>query len=256
MVRCCAATRTGDSKLGGYLDDYAFLAAGLLDAFEATFETSCFDLARQLMRSLLQDFWDDDNGGFFFTGARHEALIDRVKSGTDQAIPSGTAVATRNLLRLYAHTGDADFLHRAERVLRLYRRHMEQQPFGYGSLVGVCIDYLNKPQEIVLIGDPEAPDTQAMLAAVQRCYVPHKTVMQIDPHRVEAGLAALPLLRDVLAGKTQVGRPCHGLRVPRLHLLAAGHPAGRAGGPAQAFLLSAAAALSSSRCRFPPSCRA
>ena len=81
---------------------------------------------------------------------------------------------------------------------------MEQQPFGYGSLVGVCIDYLNKPQEIVLIGDPEAPDTQAMLGAVQRCYVPYKTVMQIDPQRVEAGLAALPLLRDVLAGKTQV----------------------------------------------------
>ena len=196
--------KDGHSKLGGYLDDYAFLAAALLDAFEVTFEPSCFDLARELMGSLLQDFWDDDNGGFFFTGARHEALIDRVKSGTDQAIPSGTAVATRNLLRLYAHTGDTDCLHRAERVLRLYRRHMEQQPFGYGSLVGVCIDYLNKPQEIVLIGDPEAPDTQAMLAAVQRCYVPYKTVMQIDPQRVEAGLSALPLLREVLAGKTQV----------------------------------------------------
>ena len=196
--------KDGHSKLGGYLDDYAFLAAALLDAFEATFEASYFELARQLTARLLQDFWDDDSGGFFFTGAGHETLIDRVKSGTDQAIPSGTAVATRNLLRLYAHTGDADYLQRAERVLRLYRRHMEQQPFGYGSLVGVCIDYLNKPQEIVLIGDPEAPDTKAMLAAVQRCYVPYKTVMQIDPQRVEAGLAALPLLRDVLAGKTQV----------------------------------------------------
>ena len=196
--------KDGQSKLGGYLDDYAFLAAALLDAFEATFEASYFDLARQLTTRLLQDFWDDDNGGFFFTGARHETLIDRVKSGTDQAIPSGTAVATRNLLRLYAHTGDADYLQRAERVLRLYRRHTEQQPFGYGSLVGVCIDYLNKPQEIVLIGDPEAPDTKAMLAAVQRCYVPYKTLIRIDPQRVEAGLAGLPLLHEVLAGKTQV----------------------------------------------------
>ena len=196
--------KDGHSKLGGYLDDYAFLAAALLDAFEATFEASYFDLARQLTARLLQDFWDDDSGGFFFTGAGHETLIDRVKSGTDQAIPSGTAVATRNLLRLYAHTGDADYLHRAERVLRLYRRHMEQHPFGYGSLVGVCIDYLNKPQEIVLIGDPEAPDTKAMLAAVQRCYVPYKTLIRIDPQRVEAGLAGLPLLHEVLAGKTQV----------------------------------------------------
>ena len=197
--------KDGQSKLAGYLDDYAFFAGALLDAFEVTFESSYFDLARQLTDTLLLDFWDDVNGGFFFTGRRHETLIDRVKSGTDQAIPSGTAVATRNLLRLYAHTGEADYLHRAERVLRLYRQHMEQQPFGYGSLVGVCVDYLNKPQEIVLIGRPDAPDTRELLDAVRRTYVPHKTLIQIDPQHVEPALAALPLLRDVLAGKTQVG---------------------------------------------------
>ena len=60
--------KDGQSKLAGYLDDYAFLAAALLDAFEATFEPSYFDLARQLTATLLGDFWDDVNGGFFFTG--------------------------------------------------------------------------------------------------------------------------------------------------------------------------------------------
>ena len=197
--------KDGQSKLAGYLDDYAFFAGALLDAFEVTFEPSYFDLARQLTDTLLLDFWDDANGGFFFTGRRHETLIDRVKSGTDQAIPSGTAVATRNLLRLYAHTGEADYLHRAERVLRLYRQHMEQQPFGYGSLVGVSIDYLIKPQEIVLIGEPDAADTGDMLDTVYRSYVPYKTLIQIDPQHVESAVAALPLLRDVLAGKSQVG---------------------------------------------------
>ena len=196
--------KDGQSKLAGYLDDYAFFAAALLDAFEVTFEPSYLDLARQLMATLVLDFWDEVNGGFYFTGARHERLIDRVKSGTDQALPSGTAVATRNLLRLYAHTGEADYLHKAERVLRLYRQQMEQHPFGYGSLVGVCIDYFRRPQEIVLIGSPDAADTKEMLAAVHQSYVPHKTLIQIDPSRAEASLAALPLLRDVLAGKTQV----------------------------------------------------
>ena len=196
--------KDGQSKLAGYLDDYAFFAGALLDAFEVTFESSYFDLARQLTDTLLLDFWDDVNGGFFFTGRRHETLIDRVKSGTDQAIPSGTAVATRNLLRLYAHSGETDYLDRAERVLRLYRQHMEQQPFGYGSLVGVCVDYLNRPQEIVLIGKPDAPDTRDMLDTVYRSYVPYKTLIQIDPQHVESAVAALPLLGDVLAGKSQV----------------------------------------------------
>jgi uncharacterized protein YyaL (SSP411 family) len=196
--------KDGQSKLAGYLDDYAFLAAALLDAFEATFEPSYFDLARQLTATLLGDFWDEANGGFFFTGRNHETLIDRVKSATDQAIPSGTAIATRNLLRLYAHTGESDYLQRAESVLRLYRQHMEQQPFGYGSLLSVCADYLQKPQEIVLIGTPGAPDTQVLLATLHRTYVPHKTLVLIDPQRADAALDALPLLRDVLAGKTQV----------------------------------------------------
>ena len=196
--------KDGQSKLAGYLDDYAFFAAALLDAFEATFEPSYFALARQLTDTLLRDFWDDVNGGFFFTGKQHEELIERVKSGMDQAIPSGTAVATRNLLRLYAHTGAEDYLHRAEHVLRLYRQHMGQQPFGYGSLVGVCIDYLEKPQQIVLIGSPDAADTKEMVAALHRSYVPHKTLIQIDPQSAESALASLPLLREVLAGKTQV----------------------------------------------------
>ena len=207
MVRDGALLRShkdGQSRLAGYLDDYAFFAAALLDAFEVTFEPSYFDLASQLMATLLMDFWDDANGGFYFTGVRHETLIDRVKSGTDQAIPSGTAVATRNMLRLYAHTGEVDYLHKSERVLRLYRKQMEQHPFGYASLVGVCMDYLRKPQEIVVIGSPDAADTKEMVAAVHQNYVPHRTLIHIDPSRVEASLAALPLLRDVLAGKTQV----------------------------------------------------
>ena len=66
----------------------------------------------------------------------------------------------------------------------------------------------------MLIGTPGAPDTQALLAALHRTYVPHKTLVLIDPQRAEAAIAALPLLRDVLAGKTQVGRQGDGLRLP------------------------------------------
>ena len=51
---------------------------------------------------------------------------------------------------------------------------------------------------------PGAPDTQALLAALHRTYVPHKTLVLIDPQRAEAALAALPLLREVMAGKTQI----------------------------------------------------
>ena len=202
--RLLSVYKDGQAKLNGYLDDYAFLAAALLDAFEATFTPAYFDLAQQLINTMLEEFWDEEQWGFFFTGKSHETLIERTKSVYDQAIPSGTSVATRTLLRLYHYTGKADYLQRAEQVLYLVRQHMEQQPFGVGSLLTTLDFYVRKPQEIVLIGTPDAEDTQAMLRALHQQYIPNKVLFQIDPQQVTAALEALPLLRDVLAGKAQV----------------------------------------------------
>jgi uncharacterized protein YyaL (SSP411 family) len=203
--RLLSVYKDGQAKLNGYLDDYAFLTAALLDAFEATGEPSYFALAQQLTATMLEEFWDEAQGGFFFTGKSHERLIERTKSAYDQAIPSGTAVATRNLLRLYHYTGQPAYVQRAEQVLQLFRRPMEQQPFGFGSLLTTLDFYLHKPQEIVLIGTPGAADTQAMLRAIHQHYIPNKLLLQIDPQHSATVLEAFPLLRDVLAGKTQVG---------------------------------------------------
>ncbi len=204
--RLLRSYKDGQAKLEGYLDDYAFLVAALLDMFEATFEHAYFDLAVELTATMIEDFWDDAQGGFFFTGNHHKRLISRTKSGFDQAIPSGTSVATKNLLRLYHHTGREDYLQRAEQVLRLFKRHMEQQPFGFGSLLSALDFYLHKPQEIVLIGDPSALDTQALLKTIHQQYIPNKTLLQLDPQNLEETLDTLPLLREVLAGKAEVDR--------------------------------------------------
>jgi uncharacterized protein YyaL (SSP411 family) len=180
------------------------MAAALLDAFEATAEQRYFALAQQLTNTMIEEFWDDAQGGFFFTGKSHETLIERTKSAYDQAIPSGMAVATKNLLRLYHYTGQATYVQRAEQVLRIFRRHMEQQPFGFGSLLTSLDFYLHKPLEIVLLGTPGATDTQAMWQAIHQQYIPNKTLLHLDPQHAPAVLEGFPLLREMLAGKTQV----------------------------------------------------
>ena len=202
--RLLSVYKDGQAKLNAYLDDYAFLVEALLSTFEVTGELDDFALAQQLTATMLEEFWDEQDGGFFFTGKNHERLIDRTKSVYDQAIPSGTAVAAKNLLRLYHYTGAVDYVQRAEQILQLFRRHMEQQPFGVGSLLTALDFYLQKPQEIVLLGTPGAADTQAMQRAIHQHYLPNKIVLQLSPEQATAVLETLPLLRDVLAGKTQV----------------------------------------------------
>jgi uncharacterized protein YyaL (SSP411 family) len=196
--------KDGQAKLNGYLDDYAFFAAALLDAFEAFGERAYFDLACTLTTTMLEEFWDEEQGAFFFTGKQHEKLLSRIKTPMDQAMPSGTAVAAKTLLRLYHYTGREDYLQRAERVLRIFKRHMEQQPLGFGSMLAALDFYLVKPKEIVVIGSPGSADMQALLRTVQQHYLPNKVLIQIDAQHATETLAALPLLRDVLAGKTQV----------------------------------------------------
>ncbi|GIX47683.1 MAG: hypothetical protein KatS3mg131_1894 [Candidatus Tectimicrobiota bacterium] len=206
--------KDGQAKLPGYLDDYALFIAALLDAFESLGEARYFRLALTLTEVMLEEFWDEAQGGFFFTGKHHEALLARPKQVFDQALPAGMAVATHVLLRLYHLTGRADYLQRAERVLRGLASAMAQHPFGFGSLLCALDFYLDKPLEVVIMGAPQAPATQALRRCVYQHYLPNRLVVPLDPQQYETLLQDLPPLRDLLAGKAPInGQPtayvCH-----------------------------------------------
>src|SRR5437868_8495237 len=80
-------------KLNAYLEDYAYLIDALVDLYEATFEPRWIEAALDLAGVMVEQFWDDEQGGFFFTGKGHEALIARTKDPHDNATPSGNAMA-------------------------------------------------------------------------------------------------------------------------------------------------------------------
>jgi uncharacterized protein YyaL (SSP411 family) len=200
--------KDGEAKIYGYLDDYAFVAAGLLDLHEATLDRSLLDRAVSLTTTMLAEFWDDIDGGFFFTGKSHEKLISRSKPAFDSSVPSGNSIATQLLLRLYHYTGEEDYLKRAEKLFRLYYDAMEQQPFGFTHMLCALDFYLQKPKEIVLVGRKEDPATRDLLKKIHTLYLPNKTLQVVEPG--ESVKAVSPLLE----GKAQLnGKPtvyvCH-----------------------------------------------
>jgi uncharacterized protein YyaL (SSP411 family) len=144
--------KDGQPKLLGYLDDYAFFATGLVDLYQSTFERSYLERAVDLAQTMLREFWDESDGGFFYTGASHEKLISRSKPIFDASVPSGNAIATELLLRLSSLTGNAEYQRRAEKVLQLYYDAMQSQPFGFAHLLCALDFYLQKPQEVVVVG--------------------------------------------------------------------------------------------------------
>ena len=170
----------GKSRLNGYLDDYAFLAAALIDAFEATSRSLYLDTARELTAIMLEQFWDPQSGGCFFTGKDHEALIQRMKNGEDSAIPSGNAIAAMNFLRLFFYTGEQSYHDRAEQTFRVFYQSMDQNAFGTASLLCALDFYLAKPKELVLIGSRNNASVKELLAQIHARYVPNKTLVVVE----------------------------------------------------------------------------
>ena len=147
---------------------------------------------------MIEEFWDEDNGGFFYTGKSHEKLISRTKPGFDSSIPSGNSMAATVLLRLYHYTGDLTLLERAEKVLRLHYEAMAKEPFGLATMLGALDFHLSMPAEIVMVAEHDDAGAHEIVQRVRESYLPNKTLQWVSPDAELADI--LPLLE----GKTQI----------------------------------------------------
>jgi uncharacterized protein YyaL (SSP411 family) len=189
--------KNGLTKFNGYLDDYAFFIAAILDLYEATLESYYLEKADMIAGIMLEQFWDESGGGgFYFTGNDHETLIARVKSGYDHSIPSGNAAAAMDMLRLSYLTDSKDYLNRAETILRLFYRPAQENPFGFASMFSALDFYLEGPKEIMLVGKKESHELAEMLRRIHQLYLPNKVITFVDAEKIKRGQ-----LPSVLRGK-------------------------------------------------------
>jgi uncharacterized protein YyaL (SSP411 family) len=164
--------RAGTAKLDAYLDDYSSLANALVTLYEATGNEQWIDEAAGLMDIVLDKFADRDGGGFFYTAVDHEQLITRSKELTDSSTPSGNALAAMALLRLGRLLGRRDCLDAAEATLAAAIPILQRAPLAAGQMLLALDLYLGPAYELVLVGDLERDDSQAVLPLLQRRYLP------------------------------------------------------------------------------------
>ena len=187
--------KDGQAKLNAYLEDYAFYIDGLVTLFETTGELEWFQEASSLTATMIDEFWDDQEGAFFYTGRSHEDLIVRSKDFFDNATPSGNSVAAGVLLRIGLLTGNSDNQRRAATILRLTAASLRRYGPGFGRMLCALDFYLGRPNEIAIVGDPASADTQSLLKAIWKAYLPNKVVAQAAPGDTSA-TDAISLLRD------------------------------------------------------------
>ena len=127
LLRTC---RGDKAHLPGFLEDYAFLADGLLTLYEAAGDESHLNWALELKDKMLGLFVGED-GGFFDTANDQEELVARHRSAADGAIPAANAVASMLLVRLAYHLGSADLKDHGLRALAVFGKDMRHMPSGF-----------------------------------------------------------------------------------------------------------------------------
>ena len=186
--------KDGVAKFNAYLEDYAFFVEGLVTLYETTGEFRWLKEAIALTDRMIEEFWDDEGAGFFFTGKSHENLIVRSKDYFDNAIPSGNSVAATALLRLSLLTDNARYREVAQAVLSEMADSVRRYPSGFGYALSAIDFLLSSPKEIAIVGQ-DAADVQPLLQEAWRKYLPNKVVAPGLTDDSEA-IAAIPLLRN------------------------------------------------------------
>lgn len=164
--------REGEAAHSGYLDDYAFVIWALIELYEATFRNEYVEYALELTREQQRLFWDENKGGFFFTGVDQANLVARSKELYDGALPSGNSVAAYNLIRLGKLVADETLLQLAERQIRAFAGTVGEAPISYSFFLLAVHFALEPTKEIVLVGDPTLKDTQVKKSFLQQVYLP------------------------------------------------------------------------------------
>jgi hypothetical protein len=192
--------REGEAAVPAMLDDYAFLIWGLLELYEASFDAETLKNAIELADNTINHFHDEKDGGFFFTADDGEEILFRQKDSYDGAIPSGNSVIMLDLLRLSRITGRSDLEQMAIGVSRAFARNIGQIPSAYSQLM-VALEFLAGPQfEIVVAGKPGAQDTQEMLDAVRRSFLPNRVLLFRPQGAGSGAIAAIaPYTKDMKA---------------------------------------------------------
>ena len=192
------STEGGEAALEAYLDDYVFLAAAILELACVRFDAAELALGAQLLDAVLARFSAED-GGFYFTASDHEALISRLKTFSDDALPAGNGVAAQTLLRYGYLLGEPRYLDAAEACLRAGWRVIEKYPEGHCSMLLALEEWLRPPQIVILRGSSAA--MASWQQALARLYHPHCLVIGVpsDATGLPEALRTKPAAEQLIA---------------------------------------------------------
>jgi len=186
----------GQVSVPGFLDDYAGLANACLDLYETDFDPDWLEAARQLAAQMEDLFLDEADGTYFYVARNQEATLVRSKSLYDQSVPAGNSLAARLAWRLWRFTEKVSYQERCQAILRRFQTQISENPGGFSHYLTVAALSLLPPLDLTLVGDPDHPQTETLLAELYRRFLPERRLALKNPPDMARIEALAPTVRD------------------------------------------------------------
>ena len=170
----------GEAGIDGFLDDYAFLIQGLLDLYETSFDVKWLSWAVELQKKQDELFWDNQRAAYFASAGNDLTVPFRMRDEYDAAEPSANSISGMNLVRLSQMTDRAEWKLKADKTFAAFSFLAQSSPEILPQLMAALDFNLSKPKQIIIAGQPNAPDTRALLRLVHERYIPNKFLLLAD----------------------------------------------------------------------------
>ena len=191
--------RNGEAGLPGQLHDYTYLVAGLLQLYQASHDPKWLKWATELTQKQMELFWNED-GGYFFDSVDDPTLKVRMRAEYDGAEPAGNSVAALNLLLLGQLRNNPQWLEQTRRLIESFSDTINQYPPALPLMLTAWKRLRTKPTQVVIAGNRDGQDTQALLDVVEKNFDPARLVLLADGGENQAYLSEkLPFLESVSA---------------------------------------------------------
>ncbi|OZU88194.1 hypothetical protein CIL03_13830 [Virgibacillus indicus] len=202
--RLMARYRDGETKYKAYIDDYAFLLWGYIELYDAAFSVKYLNKARNLADQMIELFWDEKDGGFYFSGRDSVALISKDKEVYDGAIPSGNSVASVMLVRLGYLTGVSAYPDKTEEMYYTFFDKINRQASASPFFVQSLLLTDNSTKEVVIIGSENDPERQKLQWRLQGELLPNVTVLATESPNTFSGIVPFASEYKQINGQTTV----------------------------------------------------
>ncbi|MCK9401350.1 MAG: thioredoxin domain-containing protein [Bacteroidales bacterium] len=191
------------TSINGFLEDYCFLAEGLIELYQVTFDENYLNKALVLAEYTMSHFYDQENSLFFVTSDLDPSLIARKKEIYDNVIPSSNSTIAKILFILGLAFEREDFTDKSTRMVSIVREQIVKYPSSYANWASVIINRIHPFYTIVVTG----PGCLEKAAAIRKHYHPSVFICGSE------SFSELPVLKDrFVDGQTMIfvctGKEC------------------------------------------------